>query len=44
VITTAVVVLTLELRYIPGLDLLDARRYEARFRSDHDAPERDDDA
>jgi len=38
-LTTAVVVLTLELRYIPGLDVLDARRYEARFRSDHDAPD-----
>jgi len=39
-LTTAVVVLTLELRYIPGLGLLDARRYEARFRSDHDGPGR----
>jgi len=43
-ITTAVVVLTLELRYIPGLGLLDARRYEARFRSDHDVPDKDDQA
>ncbi len=41
-ITTAVVVLTLELRYIPGLGLLDARRYEARFRSDHDVADADD--
>jgi len=38
-ITAAVVMLTLELRYTPGLGLLDARRYEARFRSDHDPPE-----
>lgn len=35
-----IVVLTLELRYLPGLGLLDARRYEARFRSDHDPPEK----
>jgi putative Mg2+ transporter-C (MgtC) family protein len=31
--------LTLELRYIPGLGLLDARRYQSRFRSDHDPDE-----
>jgi len=38
-VTAVVVVLTLELRYIPGLGLLDARRYEARFRSDRDPPD-----
>lgn len=32
--TAAIVLLTLELRYIPGLGLLDARRYQSRFRSD----------
>lgn len=42
VVTTAVVVLTLELRYIPGLGLLDARRYEERFRSDHDVTDIED--
>jgi len=41
-VTTAIVVLTLELRYIPGLGLLDARHYEARFRSDHDIADNDD--
>jgi len=39
VATAAVVLLTLELRYTPGLDVLDARRYEARFRSDRDLPD-----
>jgi len=38
VITAAIVLLTLELRYTPFLDFLDARRYESRFRSDHDPP------
>lgn len=38
-ITAGLVVLTLELQYTPGLDLLDARRYESRFRSDRDPPD-----
>ncbi len=38
VMAAALVLLTLELRYIPGLGLLDARRYQARFRSDADSP------
>ncbi len=32
--TAALVLLTLELRYIPGLGLLDASRYQSRFRAD----------
>lgn len=38
-VTAALVLLTLELQYTPGLGLLDARRYESRFRSDHDPPD-----
>lgn len=37
-ITTALALLTLELRYVPGLGLLDARRYRSRFRSDREPP------
>lgn len=32
--TAVIVLLTLELRYIPGLGLFDARRYQSRFRAD----------
>lgn len=39
-LTTAIVLLTLELRYIRGLSWLDARRYQSRFRSDVDPPDR----
>lgn len=38
-VTAAVVLLTLELRYIPGLGWFDARRYQSRFRSDVEPPE-----
>jgi putative Mg2+ transporter-C (MgtC) family protein len=37
-VTAAGVLLVLELRNIPGLKLLDARRYEARFRDDNEPP------
>ncbi len=37
--TAVIVLLTLELRYIPGLDLLDASRYQSRFRSDAREPD-----
>jgi putative Mg2+ transporter-C (MgtC) family protein len=38
VITTLAVLLVLELRNIPGLRWLDARRYSATFRNDDDPP------
>jgi putative Mg2+ transporter-C (MgtC) family protein len=38
VVTAAGVLLILELQNIPGLRLLDARRYRARFRNDDDPP------
>lgn len=37
-LTTAMVLVTLELRYLPGIRLLDGRRYASRFRSDGDPP------
>jgi putative Mg2+ transporter-C (MgtC) family protein len=37
-ITAGGIVMTLELRNIPGLRLLDARRYEHRFRNDAEPP------
>jgi putative Mg2+ transporter-C (MgtC) family protein len=37
-ITTAAIIVTLELRNLPVLKLLDARRYSARFRNDFDPP------
>ncbi len=37
--TAVIVLLTLELRYVPGLGLLDARRYQSRFRSDVASPD-----
>lgn len=38
VVTTVGVLVVLELRNIPGLRLLDARRYRFRFRDDHEPP------
>ena len=38
VATAVMVLVTLELRYVAALGLLDARRYESRFRSDVDPP------
>ena len=35
---TALVLLALEVRYVPGLRLIDGRRYAARFRSDDEVP------
>jgi putative Mg2+ transporter-C (MgtC) family protein len=43
-VTAALVLLTLELRYIPGLESFDARRIQSRFRSDVDPPEPPDPA
>jgi len=37
-LTTALVLVALELRYLPGIRLLDGRRYASRFRSDGDPP------
>lgn len=36
--TTALMLLTLELRFVPGLGMLDARRYQSRLRSDREPP------
>lgn len=38
ILTAALVLLSLELRNLPGLRRLDARRYQARFRDDYQAP------
>ena len=35
---TVLVLLALEVRYVPGLRLIDGRRYAARFRSDDEVP------
>lgn len=35
---TLLVLLALEVRYVPGLRLIDGRRYAARFRSDDEVP------
>jgi putative Mg2+ transporter-C (MgtC) family protein len=37
-LTTALVLFVLELRNLPGLRRLDARRYESRFRDDYEPP------
>ena len=39
IVTTVAILLVLELRNIPGLRLLDARRYSPTFRDDNDPPE-----
>lgn len=39
IVTTVLALFALELRYIPWLGLIDARRYQSRFRSDHDPEE-----
>jgi putative Mg2+ transporter-C (MgtC) family protein len=36
--TAALTLLTLELRFVPGFGVLDARRYQSRLRSDHEPP------
>jgi putative Mg2+ transporter-C (MgtC) family protein len=37
-VVTAITLLVLEVRYIPGLMLLDGRRWAGRFRNDENAP------
>jgi putative Mg2+ transporter-C (MgtC) family protein len=42
VVATVVVVLALEIRYLPVLSYLDARRWQPRFRADDELPHHDD--
>jgi len=39
-VTAVIVLLTLEVQYVPGLGVIDARRYQERFRSDTDPPKK----